>query len=189
MNLAAYFSGSFKALSRSEDWPKYFDLSRKGFTQSFVALFLTLPCYYVCALGVDTERAILMEGGAPLVPFLPFVIIFTLYAFAFSVSVYLISMVFDKQDRFRPWVIVRHWTVFFTVLLAAALFGLYLVGILPFAVANFAAFTLYMSTLIIDIRYAQKIGEFEWGAAVLTGCIITAMGFTILLTGLAQFSQ
>lgn len=189
MNLAAYFSGSLRALGRSGDWPKYFDLSRKGFMQSFAALFLTLPCYYVCALAVAKERAVRDAEVVAAVPFLPFVIIFTLFALSFSVSVYLISMVFDKQDGFRPWVIVRHWTAFFAVLLAAALFGLYLLGVVPFTAANFTAFALYMGTLLIDIRYAQKIGEFEWGAAVLTGCIITAMGFTILLTGVNQFAQ
>lgn len=189
MNLAAYFSGSLKALNRSGEWPKYFDLSRKGFVQSFAALFLTLPCYYVCALAVAKERAVREAEAVAAVPFLPFVIIFALFALSFSVCVYLICMVFDKQDRFRSWVIVRHWTAFFAVLLAAAFFGLYLLGVIPFTIANFFAFALYMATLLIDIRFSQKIGEFEWGAAILTGCIITAMGFTILLTGVNQFSQ
>jgi len=189
MNLAAYFSGSLKALGRGDGWETDFDLSKKGFSQSFAALFLTLPCYYVCGLAVAKQRAALTGAEiAATIPLLPFVIIFTLYAFAFSVCAYLIAMVFDKQDRFRAWVIVRHWTVFFAVLLAAVFMGLTLIG-LPFVIANFAAFALYMSTLVIDIRYAQKIAGFEWGAAVLTGCILTAMGFTILLTGVAQFTQ
>jgi len=188
VNLAAYFSGSLKALGRGEGWEQFFDLSRKGFSQSFIALLLTLPCYYVCALAVAKQRAVVSAEPVAAVPLLPFAIIFALYALTFSVSAYLLSLVFDKQDRFRPWVIVRHWTVFFAVLLAAMCMGLTLLG-LPFEIGMFAAFVLYMSTLVIDIRYAQKIAGFEWGAAVLAGCIITAMGFTILLTGVNQFVQ
>ena len=73
-------------------------------------------------------------------------------------------------------------------LLAAALLGLFLAGVLPFVIAINIVLGVYLITLAIDIRLAQRIAGFEWGAAVLTGCIITAMGFTVLLMSIAQFA-
>jgi len=98
-------------------------------------------------------------------------------------------MVFDKQDRFRAWVIVRHWSVFFTVFFVALLFGLYLYAGLPFAIVNMVALVAYLGVLAIDIRLAGKIAGFEWGGAVLTGCIIHGMSLTVIVAGVAQMLQ
>ena len=98
-------------------------------------------------------------------------------------------MVFDKQDRFRAWVIVRHWSVFFVALFVALLFVLYLYAGLAFAIVNMLALLAYLSLLAIDIRLAQKIAGFDWGGAVLTGCIIHGMSLTVIVAGVAQIQQ
>ena len=189
MNLARYWTGCLRALGRSDDWESCFDLSKSGFRQSFLALALSLPFYYVCAAAVQKHR-VSLPGANPesAIPAAAFIVILGLYAGTFVLSAYILCLVFDKQPAFRAWVIIRHWAMFFAALLAAALLGLFLAGVLPFVIAINIVLGVYLITLAIDIRLAQRIAGFEWGAAVLTGCIITAMGFTVLLMSIAQFA-
>jgi len=187
MNLARLLSGVLKTLGPSEDWPDHFDLSRKGLRLSFLALILSVPAYYICAIAIQQQAASLAQTP-PVYPTAPFFLILGLYAVMFAVCVYIVCVVFDKMDRFRPWVITRHWAVFFTALLAALLAGLNIAGILPFTALYFLWLVLYLGTLAIDIRLASKLGGFDWMAAVFTGCIITAMGLTILMIGVAQLA-
>lgn len=189
MNLPRLLSGCLKVLGRAPDWEAHFDFSKRGFKQSFLALILSLPFYYVCAAAVRQQHAISsgVEAGASL-PTAAFVIILGLYALTFVVSAYILAMVFDRLAQFRAWVIVRHWSIFFAAFLAAIIMGLNFAGIIPFAVAIYPVMGIYLLTLAIDIRLAARIVGFEWGAAVLTGCIITAMGLTVLMIGVAQYA-
>ncbi len=185
MNLWNYLIGSLGALGRRGDWPGYFDLSRKGLKLSFLALLLSVPCYYVCAIAIQQQSASL-SGNPPVYPTTPFFLILGLYALMFVVCAYILSIVFDRMDSFRAWVITRHWSVFYAALLAAIFSGLFIVGVVPFVLLYGGLMIIYLGTLAIDIRLAQKIAGFEWGAAILAGCIITAMSLTILLIGVAQ---
>lgn len=186
MNIIAALFGSVKALAGRADWTEHFDLSRKGLQQSFIALLLTIPAFYLIAHAVQIERAKILEDSFTSVPIAPFTIIVLLYLLCFSAVAYIFAMVFDKQDRFRPWVITRHWSVFWLVLLVAGIFGLNLIGIIPFAAANFLALLGFLCILLIDIRLAQAIIPFPIGAAILIGCTINAMGLVVILLGFEQ---
>ncbi len=188
MNLPRLLNGCVKALGRSPKWEGHFDFSKSGFQQSFVALFLSLPFYYVCAAAVQNHQAIEAGGAQTALPTAAFSIILILYALTFVVSAYMLSLVFDKMESFRPWVIVRHWSIFFAAFLSALIMGATLVGALTFLPAVYTVMGIYLLTLAIDIRLAARIAGFEWGAAVLTGCLITAMGLTVLLVGIAQYA-
>jgi hypothetical protein len=98
-------------------------------------------------------------------------------------------MIFERQDRFRPWVIVRHWSAFFLAWISAAAFGLYLAGIFPFMAANGVFFAAYMGLLFVDVRLAKRIVGFDWGGAILTGCVIAVTGMSLLLTGVSYFVE
>jgi len=199
MNLAAYLNGSVNALlglgQKGEQWPVFFDLSRRGFKLSFLAVLFTVGCYYICGLGLQNERALrlsegLAEPATPQsIPLAVFFLLAALYALTFVGCAYILAMVFDKQDRFRPWVIVRHWSVFFVALFVAFLFALYLYAGLPFGVVNMLALIAYLSLLAIDIRLAQKIAGFDWGGAILTGCVIHGMSLTVIVAGAAHIQQ
>lgn len=97
-------------------------------------------------------------------------------------------MLFDKQDRFRPWVITRHWAVFLLSLTTAFFFGLNLTGFLPFMAASGIAFAAYIGLLAIDIRLIQKVVGMNWGTAILIGCTIIAAGLTLLMLSLEQLN-
>lgn len=186
MNLPAYFKGVIKALKGAPDWAGHFDLSRRGFQLSFLALFISIPFYHLCAVAVQARRSEL-TGEAAGLPANAFLLILLLYGLMFPLCAYILALVFDRQDRFKSWVIVRHWAFFFAVGAAGLLFGLNLLGVLPFGPVNYIAFAIYLGTLLIDIRLAQKIAGFDWGAAILTACIITAMSLMMLLVGVSQF--
>ena len=186
MNIIAALNGSIKALAGRADWVDHFDLTRKGLQQSFIALLLTIPAFYLIAHATQIERAKMVEEAIAAVPLAPFAIILLLYLLCFSAAAYIFAMVFDKQDRFRPWVIMRHWSVFWLVLIVAGIFGLYLLGVLPFAVVNYIALAGFMSILLIDIRLAQTIVPFPMGSAILIGCAINAMGLVVILLGFEQ---
>lgn len=188
MNLPRLLTGCIKALGRDPEWERYFDFSKRAFQHSFLAVGLSLPFYYVCAAAVQNQRAIASGAEkATSLPIAAFIVVLGLYALTFVMSAYIIALVFDKLVSFRAWVIVRHWSIFFAAMFAAILMGLNLVGILPFAAAIYTVMGIYLLTLAIDIRLAARIAGFEWGAAVLAGCLITAMGLTILLIGVAQY--
>lgn len=184
MNLAALFSGCFKVLGLDNTWPDHFDLSPKGFQQSFLAVFLSLPLFYICAAAVLKQRE-LISGDLQSFPAAAFLGIILIYGFMFPLSAFILASLFKKDQAFRPWVIVRHWTMFFAALVVAALFALTLAGVLPFMMVNSIAFFIYMCTLLMDIRIAQKVAGFEIGAAILAGCITTASGLLAVLIGVS----
>lgn len=168
------------------DWVDHFDLTRKGLQQSFIALILTIPAFYLIAHTVQVQRSRLLQEPVTIVHLIPFAIILLLYLLCFSAVAYIFVMIFDKQDRFRPWVITRHWSVFWLVLIISVIFGLNLIGIMPFAAANFLALAGFLGILLIDIRLTQKIIPFPMGAAILIGCTINAMGLVVILLGFQQ---
>jgi len=89
-------------------------------------------------------------------------------------------MILEKMDRIRPWIITRNWTGFGFSLLAGSVFGLTGLGLLPFIVANGVLFAAYLGLLAADIRLAQKVAGFNWGTAILIGCVIVAVGMTFV---------
>ena len=186
MNVIAPLFGSLKALAGRADWTDHFDLSRSGLQQSFIALLLTIPAFYLIAHVVQIQRGQILEEAVTAIPLAPFAIILLLYLLCFSAVAYIFAMIFDKQDRFRPWVITRHWSVFWLVLIVAGIFGLNLIGIVPFAAANFLALAAFLCVLLIDIRLAQTIIPFPIGTAILIGCTINAMGLVVILLGFEQ---
>lgn len=188
MNLAAYLSGTVDVLRGGNAWPARFDLSRTGFKQSFAALALTVPSLFIAALGISTQRATLLGESSADISVAAIALIALLYLLSFTGTAYLIAMVFDRQDRFRPWVITRHWAVFFMALFVGVSFGAYLLGWLPFMAANGIAFIVYMAVLAVDIILAMRVANFRWAGAVYTGCAIAAMGLCVLLFGTVQLS-
>ena len=186
MNLAALLTACRKALLGAADWQDDINISRKGFFESYRAIGLSIPAYYLCALAITTQRAAAADSERTVLPIVLFAILVFIYSLTFSASVYFICRLFSKEAHFKPWVIIRHWSIFFCVLLAASLYGLFLLGLLPFAVANYAALCIYLLTLGIDIRLAQQLGEFDMGASIFIACINFAIGLAALLLGLMQ---
>ncbi len=186
VNLARIQKGCLKVLGRSQDWPQYFDLSRRGWRSLYFCLPVSMLFYFVCAAAAQTRRARHLEVR-PDLPIVPFFLILLLYTLMFALVAYGITMIFDRQDRFRPWVIIRYWTMFFAALIAAIFSGFYLLGILGFIPAMYLVLLVYLGTLAIDIRLAQRIAEFDWAASVFIGCIITGCSLTMVLVGVLHY--
>ncbi|MBC6403966.1 MAG: hypothetical protein GDA39_10725 [Hyphomonadaceae bacterium] len=185
MNPVLYFSGVIKALGQDDSWPDDFDLTGTGFCRSFFAIFLSVPCYFISAVAIQAERARVL-GIDPLYPNMLFFMILAPYMLMFFFCAYVISVIFERMELFKPWVIVRHWAMFFAALPVTAGFGLYLLNLLPFAVAYGVAMFIYLGTLAIDIRLASRVAGFQWGPAVFIGCFITGMSMAVLLIGALQ---
>lgn len=188
-NLARYFTGVFAVIGTWPNWERYFDLSRNGLKASFVALALAVPPLYLIAYVAGQERARLLETEFVTPSLIPFLAIAAIFMLSFPMIALIITMVFDKPDRFRPWVITRHWTVLLLSLIVAALFGLTMISPLPIAAANGAAFAAYMGLLAIDIRLAQKVVGLKWGAAILVGCVVIAIGLSLVVLGVDQINS
>jgi len=188
MKLAAYFRGCWRALVGEADWPSFMQLGRRGVYESYTALLLAIPAYYICALAVTAQRANLSGEAAQSLPLAAFAFGAGLYGLVFSGGVYLITSL-TRPEAFAPWVILRHWSLFFCALFAACSFGLFQLGIVPFAAANLAGFAAYILTLMIDIILARRIGGFGWTGAVMTGCLIKALELSVLLIGIVQISR
>lgn len=189
MNPLNRLLGCMAAVGRLADWERFFDLSKPALRLSFFLQIMILPAFYFVALTANKARTLSL-GESPEDPKLAVIaIIGFVYLLSFSAVAYILAMVFDRQDRLRPWIIVRHWCVFFLAWIAAAGFGLFSLGLLPLAAAYGIVFAAFMGSLVIDIRLAQRVVGFDWGAAILTACLISITGMSLLLTGVSQFSQ
>ncbi len=173
-------NGIIKAL-RGGEWEGEFDLSRPALPRSFIAIFLCIPLYMI---GAQAAMKYNDNTGHP--PFLSIAIVLLLMSLTFPVIAYLLCMIFDKQSAFRPWVIVRNWTLLLIVTVIAAGFGLYLIGLLPFSIAYFIGLTFYLGILAADVRLAMRIAKFDWMGAVFAAILISMSGMMVLFLGMAQ---
>jgi len=187
MRQFSYLVGVMAAIGRLLNWEKYFDLSRRGLKGSFISQILTLPGLYLIAKLASEGRAELLGTEAAPIQIPAVGLIGLIYLMSFSAVAYILTMVFDKQDRFRPWTIVRHWCVFFLVWIVVFGFLLFEINFIPLSAAYGVAFAAYLGLLFIDIRLAQRIAGFDWGGATLAACLITVTGLSLLLTGVSQF--
>jgi len=178
--------GVFAVLGTWPNWETYFDLSRRGQKMSFIALALSLAPLWLVVYGMQSQRARLTETELILPGAVPFLLITGLWLFSFPALAYLIGMIFEKIDRVRMWTITRNWTVFGLALLAGVIFGLVSLGLLPFILANGVLFAAYFGLLAADIRLAQKVAGFNWGYAILIGCLIVAVGLTFVQLALSR---
>jgi len=174
------FNGVIKALYMG-DWESEFDLSRNGLPTSFLAVLLYIPIGFVVA-----QAAVKYNDVAGHVPYKSIALILVMIALTFPLIAYLLCMVFDKQDRFRAWVIVRNWALLFALLIIAFVFGLYLIGLLPFGVAFILGQSAYIGTLAVDVRLATRVADFDWVGAIFTGVLISITSMMVLMLGLQQ---
>jgi len=181
MNLLALFIGTLNAL-RGRPWEDKFDLSAAALPRSFIAVAAYIPLGLVAA-----KAAVKYNDNTSTVPYGFITLTLALIALAFPLIAYVLCMVFDKMDRFRPWVIVRNWAILFALMLIAAVLGLYLLGILSFFSAYVVALTLYICTLAIDIRLAWRVAEFDWMGAVFAGILISAATMMVLSLIISQY--
>ena len=187
MRQFSYLIGVMAAIGRLPNWERYFDLSRRGLKYSFFSQIVILPGFYFTAKISSEGRAEMLGVTAPSIQLAPVLIIGLVYLLSFSAVAYILAMVFDKQDRFRAWTIVRHWCVVFLAGFVLLGFVLFKINLIPLPAAYGVAFAAYIGLLFIDIRLAQRISGFDWGAATLAACLITVTGLSLLLTGVSQF--
>jgi len=180
MNLGKIFLGLFAVIGNWPNWESYFDLSRKGLKTSCAVLALSLAPLWMVVYGIQSERARALEQDIILPNILPYILIVGLWLFSFPVLAYPMGMILEKMDRIRAWTITRNWSVFGLALLSGAAFGLNGLGVLPFMWANGVLFAAYFGLLAADIRLAQKVAGFNWGIAILIGCLIVAVGLTFV---------
>jgi len=72
--------GLFAVLGNWPEWEGYFDLSRRGLKVSFVVLLASLMPLWLVAYGIETERAIRLDGDMTQIAIAPFAIIMGLLA-------------------------------------------------------------------------------------------------------------
>lgn len=174
-------NGIIKVLRGDKDWRDEFDLSSPALPKSFFAIFACISLFMVI-----TKAIVKYNDNSDDAPFFAIAIVLSFMTFSFPLLVYVLCMVFDKLSAFRPWVIVRNWAFLCVAALISLVFGLYLLDLLPFSIAYMVGLALYLSTLAIDIRLAQRIGGFDWIGAVFTAILISFTSMMVLYLGLMQ---
>ncbi|PHS37906.1 MAG: hypothetical protein COA91_09070 [Robiginitomaculum sp.] len=173
-------TGVINALMGRE-WQDDIDVSAHALPRSFLAIALYVP------LGLVVASAVVhYNDNTATPPYQTVAITLGLIGLAFPLIAYILCMLFNKTAGFRPWVIVRNWAIFFALAAVAAIAGLYLAGLVPFALVYFMGFGLYLGTLAIDIRLAWRIAGFDWIGAVFAGILISAATMMILSQGVNQ---
>ena len=184
LNISQSFFGLFAVIGNWPNWEDYFDLSSRGLRHSFMGLILTLPAFYLIAAGVHGQA--LQSAGQDFTPisWQPVIRISAIFLFYFSLFAYGLTIITRKADAFRPWVITRHWAIFYLAWTVAGFFALFLLGFLPFTMAYGTALAAYLGSLAIDIRLLYKVAGFEIGAAILLACLLVATGLTLIMFSL-----
>lgn len=180
MMITDIFKGVKNALLGRE-WEQDFDLSAVALPRSFIAVAAYIPLGFVAALAVMRYN-----DNTDSVPYASIAMTLGLIALTFPLIAYLLCMVFDKMDRFRPWVIVRNWAVLFAFILIAAVFGLFILNVLPFFFAYVIVLGVYLGTLAIDIRLAWRVAGFDWMGAIFAGILISASTMVVLSLVISQ---
>ena len=159
--------GVFGAVGRWSNWQRFFNPSRVGVAQSFAALLLCFPALWLVMVGLETQRAQLAGMDVPNFRIAPFVLIIGLWIMSFPITSALVAILMDRTDRLPLWWTARNWAVTW---LCGAL-GIIFAGVVylnvPTSVGYGALLAAYLGLLPIDIRLAQRAGNFAFGAAVL----------------------
>ena len=111
-------------------------------------------------------------------------VILFLYLLSFSAMALIVAMVFDFQDRLRPWLITRHSCIVWLSIFVGVVFYFHSLGLIPFYLTNFIALMGFLTILIVDICLAKSVLYLKNGTAILTGCGINLVGLSIILTSL-----
>ena len=187
MNGFNLLRGCLAVIGRIPNWEQFFTLTKPALRFTFLVQLCVLPAFCIIASAAIDGRSELLKMEASDVNIPAIAIIGLIYLLSFSAVAYILCMVFDRQDRLRAWVIVRHWCVHFLAWFAALAFGLFKLGIFPLPAAYGVLFAAYMGLLFIDIRIAQRVAGFDLGGATLAACLISITGLSLLLTGVSYF--
>lgn len=185
MNIFANLKGCLAVLLGKLGWEDFFELNRGGVFKSFFGLLLILPSFYFIAYILQSKKnSNNYDSFFEVLPFTSITIILFLYLLSFSAMALIVVMVFDFQDRLRPWLITRHWCIVWLSIFVGAVFYFHSLGLIPFYLTNFVALLGFLTILIIDIFLAKSILFFKNGTAIVTGCGINLVGLSIILTSL-----
>lgn len=156
-------------------------LTVQKFRLSFAALLLCIPMFVLI-----TKAVVKYNDNSTKAPYIDVIMVLALMSLSYPLIAYFLTMVFDKQASFKPWVTVRNWAFVWIVGLISAGFGLYLVGLLPFSFAYIFGLGLYLGTLALDIRLAHVLAGFDWAGSVFCAILISVTAIMVLLLGLTQ---
>ncbi len=161
------------------DWQSITNTSRSGLVNSFIALAVTIP------FGLLIARAILQyNANTSRFPFFAIAITLMFIAATFPVLAFLFTKGFKKEEQLYAWLVLRNWAFFLIMAGFAALAGLYLLDVLPFSFVYFLGLGLYLATLGIDIRLAERIAGFGWTISVIVAITISIATMIIILNAL-----
>ena len=167
------------------DFTIYFGDPKSAFQNSLAAIGGSVLLIMIAARTIIFLRAALAETP-PAFPALHIGLTAALYLLAFTALAWMISLIFHRREEFWGWAAMRHWVVFYALIPVTLSLVLARMGIFPLALANAILFTAFIGWLFADIRLAQKLGGLGVIGGVFAGCMIHAMGLSILLTAIVQ---
>lgn len=153
--------GAALLLRRDPKGYAQFDLSARGFWQSFIAILISLP---FLILILNNEHRYFSDGEVPALPIAVEVALFMVEWLIFVVVMAAVCRVFDFSRQFSTYIIAHNWA---SVLIIAALaMGYSLSGLNP----NFAAGLIFVISL-----YALFYNGFIAYSAFKTSAVNAAM--------------
>ena len=185
MNIYANLKGCFAVLLGKLGWEDFFELNREGVFKSFFGLVLILPSFYLVAYILQSKKSSeKYDSLFEVLPLTSITVILFLYLLSLSSMALIVAMIFDFQDRLRPWLITRHWCIVWLSIFVGIVFYFHSLGLIPFYLTNFIALMGFLTILIVDICLAKSVLSLKNGTAILTGCGINLVGLSIILTSL-----
>jgi len=181
--------GIYDVVMGRENWESQFDLSRRGLQKSFYLILLLFPAFYIFTYAIQKARAAALGQADFAVGQVKFFALSSVLIFSFAIGAYVIAMIIDKQDRFRPWVIVRHWSMVALMAVPTLAFGLSIIGWVPLNFALSLAMIAALFSLVVDIRIIQEVLDMKFGNAALLACVMTMITLLILTAGLSYMGS
>ncbi|WP_017932127.1 hypothetical protein [Robiginitomaculum antarcticum] len=182
MNLIqTLWRGMVYALSGNTDWRTHFNLRRNGIWAAYAAMIAGAVFYGVMAYAFQVNSGAASQTGPALAA-----IFLSVYVFSFALYAYGAVFFLNRIDDFRPWLIVRSFIAASLTAIMAIVFGLFLIGILPFQISYWAALCLFIAQLLVDIRLAQTVLDQDWIPSIFIGIGVHVTALILLLGALAS---
>lgn len=114
--------GMFRLITFQSDWERHFDMSMRGFRESFGAAIFTLPLFF---LFIACQRYV---GGDPDIG--QYLLIYIFLWLSFPLSAAGVVLVSQRRDAYLPWIVLHNWSFMARYVIITSIWLLYVAGVI-----------------------------------------------------------
>lgn len=180
--IRSHLAGAWEVMNGRDSGLRRLDLSADGFWRSFLVLLLILPLVGIATIG---QRVIGAEVGATMQPVSGAYISWTVFGavvdwLSFPLVFGVLARPLGLSRTFVAFIVARNWSALITAGIAAAVYLIYALRLLPAETAPYAI----LLVLIVTLRFSYKVARVALDAPVSVALPVVVLD--LLLSVLVQ---